>query len=171
MRQAFIVGPISEKHRPLTDKQQLIDALKATASDVKTDDESCEQYGQDWTRFHRPAPLAVAFPRTTQDVIELVNFARAHQIGLVPSGGRTGLSAAAVALNGEIVVSFDRMATIQDFDATNRTVRCGPGVVTQSLQEFAEEKGLLPGHFASAARQMVGLSPPTWCTSTSFDTE
>ena len=51
-----------------------------------------ESYGQDWTRFIQPAPLAVVFPRTTNEVADVVKFARAKGVALVPSGGRTGLS-------------------------------------------------------------------------------
>ncbi|MDO2162617.1 FAD-binding protein, partial [Escherichia coli] len=65
-----------------------------------------------------------------------------HMVGLVPSGGRTGLSAAAVAANGEVVVAFDYMNRILDFNAFDRTVVCQPGVVTKQLQTFAEENGL-----------------------------
>ena len=52
----------------------------------------------------------------------------------MPSGGRTGLSGGAVAANGEIVVSFDRMNRILEFDPADRIVRCQAGVVTEALQ-------------------------------------
>ena len=75
----------------------------------------------------------------------------------MPSGGRTGLSAAAVAANGEVVVSFDYMNQILDFDASNRTVVCQPGVVTGVLQQFAEDKGLYyPVDFASSGSSQIG---------------
>jgi regulator of sirC expression with transglutaminase-like and TPR domain len=44
------------------------------------------------------------------------------------------LSAAAVAANGEVVVAFDYMNQILDFNAFDRTVVCQPGVVTRQLQ-------------------------------------
>ena len=109
---------------------------------VLTDAASLETYGKDWTRQYAPAPSAIVFPKTVEQVQAIVRWANAHQIALVPSGGRTGLSAAAVAANGEVVVSFDYMNQILDFDASNRTVVCQPGVVTGVLQQFAEDKGL-----------------------------
>ncbi|MEM8366954.1 FAD-binding oxidoreductase, partial [Morganella morganii] len=76
---------------------------------------------------------------------------------LVPSGGRTGLSAAAVAANGEVVVAFDYMNRILDFNAFDRTVVCQPGVVTKQLQTFAEENGLYyPVDFASSGSSQIG---------------
>ena len=48
--------------------------------------------------------MAIVFPKTTEQVQAIVLWANAHNVALVPSGGRTGLSAAAVAANGEVVV-------------------------------------------------------------------
>ena len=78
-----------------------------------TDDESLAHYGRDWTRFWTPAPQAVVFPRSTDDVANLVGWARSEKAALVPSGGRTGLSGGAVAPGGEVVVSFDKMRAIK----------------------------------------------------------
>ena len=71
---------------------------------VLTDAASLETYGKDWTRQYAPAPSAIVFPKTVEQVQAIVRWANAHQIALVPSGGRTGLSAAAVAANGEVGV-------------------------------------------------------------------
>ena len=68
-----------------------------------------EHYGRDWTRRWTPAPLAVALPEDTSQVQAIVRWARAAGVALVPSGGRTGLSGGAVAANGELVVSLERM--------------------------------------------------------------
>jgi FAD/FMN-containing dehydrogenase len=97
------------------------------------------------------------FPKTVEQVQAIVRFANEQKLALVPSGGRTGLSAAAVAANGEIVVSFDYMNQIGEFNAYDRTVVCQPGVVTAQLQQFAEEKGLYyPVDFASAGSSQIG---------------
>ncbi|WP_211825175.1 FAD-binding oxidoreductase [Kistimonas asteriae] len=124
---------------------------------VLTDDDALLTWGRDWTRFHDPAPLAVVFPKAVEQVQAVVRFAREHNIGLVPSGGRTGLSAGAVAVQGEIVVSFDHMNTISDFNSVDRTVVCGPGVVTEQLQQYADDQGLYyPVDFASSGSSHVG---------------
>ncbi len=137
----------------------LIEELKTLLEPGKvlTDAASLEAYGKDWTRHFAPAPLAIAFPKHIEQVQAIVRWANAHQVALVPSGGRTGLSAAAVAANGEVVVAFDYMNRILDFDPLDRTVRCQPGVVTQQLQAFAQEKGLYyPVDFASAGSSQIG---------------
>ena len=83
---------------------------------VLTDADSLEAYGKDWTKHFAPAPSAIVFPKTTEQVQAIVRWANAHKIALVPSGGRTGLSAAAVAANGEVVVAFDYMNQILSFN-------------------------------------------------------
>ena len=124
---------------------------------VRTDAESLDNWGKDWTKHFAPAPLAIVFPKTVEQVQAIVRFANEQKLALVPSGGRTGLSAAAVAANGEIVVSFDYMNQIGEFNAYDRTVVCQPGVVTAQLQQFAEEKGLYyPVDFASAGSSQIG---------------
>ncbi len=137
----------------------MIDALHEIFSSnrVKTDADSLSHWGRDWTRSFAVAPRAVVFPESIDEVVALVRLARAKGYGLVPSGGRTGLSGGAVAGNGEIVVSFDRMNKILAFDPADRIVRCQAGVVTQALQQFAAERGLFyPVDFASSGSSQIG---------------
>ena len=124
---------------------------------VRRDAESLANWGRDWTRSFDVAPSAVVFPESVDDVVALVRLANEAGLALVPSGGRTGLSGGAVAGNGEVVVSFDRMNAILDFEPADRLVTCQPGVVTQTLQEFARERGLFyPVDFASAGSSQIG---------------
>src|SRR5690554_6496615 len=137
----------------------LIEELKTLvdAGKVLTDADSLEAYGKDWTKHFAPAPSAIVFPKTTEQVQAIVRWANQHKIALVPSGGRTGLSAGAVAANGEVVVSFDNMNQILAFNEMDRTAVCQPGVVTQQLQMFVEDKGLYYlVDFASAGSSQLG---------------
>lgn len=144
---------------PQMTQAALIDELKTLVEPGKvlTDADSLDAYGKDWTKQFAPAPLAIAFPKSIEEVQAIVRWANQRQVALVPSGGRTGLSAGAVAANGEVVVSFDYMNKILDFNAFDRTVVCQPGVVTEQLQNFAEEQGLYyPVDFASAGSSQIG---------------
>ncbi|TDF79897.1 FAD-binding oxidoreductase [Pseudomonas sp. H9] len=137
----------------------LLDELMTLVEPGKmlTDAASLEAYGKDWTKHFAPAPQAIVFPKNIEQVQAIVRWANQHKVALVPSGGRTGLSAAAVAANGEVVVSFDYMNQILAFDEFDRTVVCQPGVVTEQLQNFAEDKGLYyPVDFASAGSSQIG---------------
>lgn len=127
------------------------------SSRVLTDEANLIEYGRDWTKYLQPKPSAIVFPKSTEEVVKLVKWARAAKIGLVPSGGRTGLSGGAAALNGEVVVSFQKMNKILEYDQFDQTVTCEAGVVTETLQKYAEEKGLYyPVDFASRGSSHIG---------------
>jgi FAD/FMN-containing dehydrogenase len=137
----------------------LIEALQTLVDPGKvlTDADSLATFGKDWTKHFAPAPLAIVFPKTVEQVQAIVRWANSHKVALVPSGGRTGLSAGAVAANGEVVVSFDYMNQILAFNEFDRTAVCQAGVITQQLQHFAEEQGLYyPVDFASSGSSQIG---------------
>jgi glycolate oxidase subunit GlcD len=127
------------------------------ADQIKTDPESLKYYGKDWTTYFDIKASAILFPRTTEEVAKIVHWARGNKIALVPSGGRTGLSGAAVATKGEVVVSFEQMNKILNFSDTDQTVVCQAGVVTEALQEFAHSKNLYyPVDFAASGSSHIG---------------
>ncbi|WP_375162945.1 FAD-binding oxidoreductase [Pseudomonas sp. LS44] len=137
----------------------LIEELKTLVEPGKvlTDADSLAAYGKDWTKHFAPAPLAIVLPKSTEQVQAIVRWANERKVALVPSGGRTGLSAAAVAANGEVVVAFDYMNQILAFNEFDRTAVCQPGVITKQLQTFAEEQGLYyPVDFASSGSSQLG---------------
>ncbi len=124
---------------------------------IKTAPDDLAVWGKDWTNGFEVAPSVVVFPEDNAQVVDIVDYAIANGLRLVPSGGRTGLSGGAVAGNGEVVVSFDRMNRILQFNAEDRLVTCQSGVVTQTLQEFAADQGLFyPVDFASAGSSQIG---------------
>ena len=124
---------------------------------ISTDKEFLELYGTDWTREFIPNPLAVTFPKTVEDVRKITTFANANKIPLTPSGGRTGLSAGAVASEGELVVSFEKMNKILSFNEIDRTLEVEAGVTTQQVQEFASTKELYyPVDFSSRGSSQIG---------------
>lgn len=124
---------------------------------VKTDAEDLVNYGKDWTRVYPPKPVAVVLPDSIDAVIAIVKLANLYQVAIVPAGGRTGLSGGAVASDGELVMALDRLNKIRDFDASDRQVTCDAGVVTEQLQQFAEEQDLFyPVDFASSGSSQIG---------------
>lgn len=136
-----------------------LDELKSALSidRVLTDRASLQHYGRDWTRHFDIRPSAIVFPVKADEVVMLVHWARKNKIGLVPSGGRTGLSGGACALNGEVVVSFERMNRILDYNELDRTVRVQPGVVTEALQNFAKANdAYYPVDFAARGSSHIG---------------
>lgn len=137
----------------------MIEKLQAIVgvTHVKTDADSLANWACDATRQYAPAATAIVFPASTEEVQAIVRLANLEKIALVPSGGRTGLSAGAVAAHGEVVVSFDRMNKVLEFLPLDQMVRVQAGVLTGQLQQFAIEQGLYyPVDFASAGSSQIG---------------
>jgi len=130
---------------------------KVDGLEVLTDEESLKTYGKDWTKHYVPKASAVLLPKTTEQAAAIVKWARQTRTALVPSGGRTGLSAAAYATNGEVIVSFQKMNRILELDAFDQTLRCESGVVTEQLQKHAAEHGFYyPVDFAARGSSHIG---------------
>ena len=124
---------------------------------LKTDASDLEHYGRDWTRRWTPAPLAIALPADAEEVQGIVRWANANGVAIVPSGGRTGLSGGAVAANGELVVSLERMNRVLGFDPVDRTLVVEAGIALQAVQEAAREHGLqYPVDFAARGSCSIG---------------
>jgi FAD/FMN-containing dehydrogenase len=127
------------------------------AEHVSTDAGDLGEYGRDWTRVFAPAPCAVVFPRSTSEVAAVVKLANERGVPLVPSGGRTGLAAGAVAKDGELVVSLARMRDMGQVDLLGATLHVQAGAVTQAVHEHAAKHGLTwPVDFASKGSSQVG---------------
>ena len=136
-----------------------ISQLKTLLDDdcLLTDQESLNHYGKDWTNIKQPAPLAIALPKTTEQVQKIVLWANENQVAVVPSGGRTGLSGGAVAANGELVVALDKMNKITEFNAGSQQIHCQAGAITQQIQQYANEHELYyPVDFASSGSSQIG---------------
>ena len=115
------------------------------------------EYGRDWTRVVPPAPSAVAFPRSTEQVSKLLAFCNTESVAVVPSGGRTGLAGGAMAANGEIVLSLSRMRRMDPIDRLGGTVRVQAGAVTEAVHQHCAPAGLTwPVDFASKGSSTVG---------------
>ena len=114
-------------------------------------------YGKDWTKVFPPKPSAVVFPRSTEEVSKFLRLCSAHQVAVVPSGGRTGLAAGAVAAEGEVVLSLTRMNKMDPVDPLAHTVHVQAGAVTQAVHEHCAAHGLTwPIDFASKGSSQIG---------------
>ena len=90
---------------------------------VKVSDDYFEKYGVDWYKGIKLDPLAIFFPETEDDLIQLVNLASNESYPIVTSGGRTGLCGGATATQKEIVISLERMNKIE-WLADKQQIKC-----------------------------------------------
>jgi glycolate oxidase len=86
-------------------------------------------------------PVAVVLPDTSQQVVEVVQLARLHDIPVVPRGAGTGLSGGSVAQRGGIVIATTRMQRILEVDVENRTALVEPGVINLELSDYVQPEG------------------------------
>ena len=137
----------------------LVDTLRAQLPQLAllTGPADLEHYGRDWTRRWTPAPLGVALPATVEEIAAIVRWARASNVAIVPSGGRTGLSGGAVAANGELVLSLEKMRAPLDFDPVDRLLTVQAGMALETVQGIAEGHGLqYPVDFAARGSASIG---------------
>ncbi len=137
----------------------LLDSLRAAVPDLrlKTDAGDLEHYGRDWTRRWTPNPLAIALPGSVEEVQAVMRWAARRQVRVVPSGGRTGLSGGAVAADGELVLSLERMNKALAFDRVDRTLTVQAGMPLEAVHNAAREHGLeYPVDFAARGSCSIG---------------
>ncbi|MDH3213332.1 MAG: FAD-binding protein [Myxococcales bacterium] len=99
-------------------------------------------YECDALTLHAAKPTAVVFPRSTDDVVRIVEACRRFGTPFVPRGAGTGLSGGATANEGAVVVECSRMNRILELNAEDRYAVVEPGVVNADLSKAALPSGL-----------------------------
>ncbi|MFE4514586.1 FAD-binding oxidoreductase [Kitasatospora sp. NPDC056783] len=87
-------------------------------------------------------PAVVVFPETVEQVQHVMRTATELRVPVVPQGARTGLSGAANAVDGCVVLSLVKLNRILEIDRVNRIAVVEPGVVNAELSRAVEELGL-----------------------------
>lgn len=112
------------------------------ASIVQTDPDIVAGFAHDESRLtDRAMPAAVLSPRTTAEVSACVQAIAASGRSLVVRGAGTGLSGAANAPSGSVVLSTRHLTALR-LDPVERIAVVQPGVVTADLREAARTLGL-----------------------------
>lgn len=81
--------------------------------------------------------LAVLRPQSTEQMSAIMKLCHAANQPVVVQGGKTGLVDGAVSSANEIAISMERMSSIEQCDAGNRTMTVQAGVPLQVIQEQA----------------------------------
>ena len=124
---------------------------------------SMDRYLEDWTgRFSvasQNRPHAVLRPGSTTEVAEAVRLCAAHDVAVVPQGGRTGLCGGALPVPGHpcVILTLDRMAAIRQIDTDARTLTVEAGTILETAQDVARDSGLVfPLTFGAQGSCMIG---------------
>ncbi len=105
---------------------------------------------------YKEMPLAVAYPRTVEDVKRLICFATEHGTSLIPRTAGTSLGGQCVG-TGIVVDVSKHWNNILEINEVERWVRVQPGVIRDELNAFLAKHGLFFGPVtATASRAMIG---------------
>ncbi len=136
-------------------KDKLKQLAKTLEGDLFYDKMIRTLYATDASSY-RELPLAVAIPKTKQDISKLIAFATSHQTSLIPRTAGTSLAGQVVG-NGIIVDVSKHFNQILEFNKEQRWIRVQPGVIRDELNMFLQDHGLFFGPETSTAnRAMIG---------------
>jgi len=113
---------------------------------VASDDAEMMVYECDAMTTHRSRPMAVVFPRTTEQVSGVVKLLASHGIPFGPRGAGTGLSSGAIATGCEkgersVTIEMARMNRILEIDYANRRAVVQPGLINVRLSQAVAARG------------------------------
>lgn len=125
-------------------KPEAIERLKQILGKPQVIEDETELlvYECDALTLFKNKPDVVVFPRTAEQVAQIVRLANEHRIPFLPRGSGTGLSGGALAIEGGIVIELQRMNRIISIDAENRIAVVQPGVVNLDISQAASPHGL-----------------------------
>ncbi|HEX2561701.1 FAD-binding oxidoreductase [Phenylobacterium sp.] len=137
-----------------------MDKLLAKLSDslgpggLLTGDDAVQAAKSVWTRLGQP--IAVARPRSTEEVAAVLRACHAAGVPVTPWGGRTGLVDGAFA-TGAVALLTDRMNRIEEIDRQGSTMTVQAGCILQTACEAAEAQGLfLPLDLGARGSATIG---------------
>ncbi|AGW14824.1 FAD-binding oxidoreductase [Megalodesulfovibrio gigas] len=120
------------------------------------DAESMLVYGLDACRQQR-LPWAVVRPACEAQLVELLRWAQAERVPIVPRARATNTVGGCVPAAGGVVVSLLSMNTILEIDDHDFVAVVEPGVITGELQRAVEARGLFyPPDPASGRMSSIG---------------
>ena len=128
------------------------------AADVITNPGSLQRYSHDeaeWAPYGTPA--AVVRPTSAAETRDVVRWCIDNRVPVIPRGAGTGLSGGANAIDGAVIISFERMNEILRIDPVERLAVVQPGVINNDLRDACAEQGLwYPPDPASSPWSTIG---------------
>ena len=115
-------------------------SLPAAPGCLQVDQAVRKLYATDASEYEE-LPAAVAFPSEEAELAQLIAYARARGLGLIPRGAGTSLAGQVVG-SGVVVDLGRKFNRILGLDAARRRVRVQPGVVRNELNLYLKPHGL-----------------------------
>ncbi|MBV8663701.1 MAG: FAD-binding protein [Hyphomicrobiales bacterium] len=90
---------------------------------------------------YRRLPLAVALPRSTEEVARVLKFCRDAGVNVVPRGAGTSLSGGAIPQEDAVVLGLSKMSRILEINLADRYARVEAGVTNLAISEAVGADG------------------------------
>lgn len=131
----------SHKHVP----QELIEELKAICQDDTSIDYD-ERYfhGKPQNSFHKAVniPDVVVFPRSEEEVSNIVKSCDKHKVPIVPYGGATSIEGHTLSPHGGVCIDMSLMKNVKALHVEDMDVVVESGIGWMELNEYLEPHGL-----------------------------
>ncbi len=85
---------------------------------------------------------AVVLPSSAEEVAAVMRWCYENDVALTARGGGTGLAGGAIPVQGGVVIGFERMNRVRQFDPLLWRIHVEAGVTTGDIQRLARENGL-----------------------------
>ena len=85
---------------------------------------------------------AIVLPSTVDEVAAVMRWCYDHDVPLTARGGGTGLAGGAIPVEGGVVIAFERLNRVRQFDPLLWRMHVEAGVTTGDVQRLARESGL-----------------------------
>jgi glycolate oxidase subunit GlcD len=85
---------------------------------------------------------AIVFPASTDEVAAVMRWCYENDTPLTARGGGTGLAGGAIPVSGGVLMGFDRLNRVRQFDPLLWRMHVEAGVTTGDVQRLARENGL-----------------------------
>ena len=117
--------------------------VSALGSDVVSESEAvCAQHGVGESYHPAAPPDLVVWPRSTEEVVAVVDRCRAHGVPIVPFGAGTSLEGHVAALHGGVCLDMTRMNRILRLSLEDMDVSVEAGVTRKQLDARLRPEGV-----------------------------
>ncbi|KAF8654202.1 hypothetical protein AX16_003729 [Volvariella volvacea WC 439] len=123
---------------------ELQDAFGGDKNAVSTDPNLVKTHGSSENSYHPASPHSVVVrPKSTEDVVKVVNIARKYKVPLVPYSGATSLEGhfSGVA-SGSICVDMSSMDRIISINEADSDLVCQAGARWEDINHYLKDKGI-----------------------------
>ncbi len=126
-------------------KEKILNLLTKELGEKKVffDRDILDVYSVDETSDLKSIPDLLVRAENTQDVSTTLEICNELEIPVVPRGGGSGVTGGAIAVQGGVVLSMEKMNKIIEIDKENMVAVVEPGAITGDIQKAALDEGLM----------------------------